>query len=458
MTDPVTQLEQTIEARKLLPPRSAALIAVSGGVDSMVLLHLLAQLAPAKKWRLSVAHFNHRLRGRSSDADEKLVRRAARKLSLPCLVGSGDVKAHAAARGLSIEMAARDLRHEYLSRTARQQNISTIVTAHHLDDQVELFFLRLLRGAGPEGLTGMKWKGTSFLDNRIRMVRPLLGQTKTELYTYARKTGIAFREDATNQSVDFLRNRIRRELLPLLSRRYQPGLTKTTARLMDLLSAESEFVEDTAHTWLRKRHPSFSKLPLALQRRVLQMQIFELGHTADFDLIERLRGKPETPVSLGPRFSLSRDKHGTLRLIESGRVQFQNNHRVLKLRGTSGSAGFGGLSLGWRIKSFKNGNAKPPSRRASSECFDAKKVGSKVVLRHWQPGDVFRPIGMVGTVKLQDLFSNLKIPRARRHKLVVATTAQGELFWVEDMRIAEEFKILPTTRHGLEWRWKRILQ
>src|SRR5208337_2330462 len=150
----------------------------SGGVDSMVLLHALHRLAKQHGWQLTVAHFNHRLRGRASDADENLVRRTAAAMKLAVVAGRADVKAFARKSKLSIEMAARKLRHEFLAREARKRKIRIVALAHHADDQVELFFLRLLRGTGGEGLAGMKWRSPLSADPRLTLVRPLLDVTK----------------------------------------------------------------------------------------------------------------------------------------------------------------------------------------------------------------------------------------------------------------------------------------
>lgn len=153
--------ENEIRRHNLFSRGQKILVAVSGGADSMLLLHLLNSLAAKNRWRISVVHFNHRLRGRASDGDEQLVRQVARKLRWPFFTGGADVKKFAAQSKISIEMAARKLRHEFFARVALAQKISTLALAHHADDQVELFFLRLLRGAGGAGLAGMKRRSPS---------------------------------------------------------------------------------------------------------------------------------------------------------------------------------------------------------------------------------------------------------------------------------------------------------
>ena len=218
----------------------------------MVLLHVLHELAEKHSWKLTVAHFNHQLRGRSSDADERLVRRTAEQLKLPFVCGRADVRKFARAEKVSIEMAARKLRHDFFARAALARSISTVALAHHADDQLELFFLRLLRGSGGEGLGGMKWKNASPSDKRIELVRPLLGQTKAALRVFAKGYGINFREDATNRELDFQRNQIRHKLSPLL-RKCQPGFEKTVLRSAELIRAEAEFAMDIAREWLRRK-------------------------------------------------------------------------------------------------------------------------------------------------------------------------------------------------------------
>jgi tRNA(Ile)-lysidine synthase len=513
------QVEETTRQHRLLGAGARILVAVSGGVDSMVLLHVLHELAPRHQWRLTLAHFNHQLRGQASRADEALARRAARRLGWPFVAGRGAIKSQAAAQGLSIEMAARQSRHKFLAGAARRLSIGAVALAHHLDDQTELFFLRLFRGAGCEGLAGMKPLSPSPADPRVRLVRPLLEVDKAALYAFARERGIPFREDASNASLDMPRNRLRRELLPLLRRHYQPALPRVVGRAMNLLRESADCVAAQARAWLRahvppsasgakgaplccengERQPSpqpspvgreresgtprgsfswmvendvhadshrmgegrgegpvptpFEALHPAIQRVVLQIQLHQAGIGTDHDLIAQLLQKPGAPVSVGPERCVRRDREGRVSLLRPPRTSFQHARVELNLEPPHQRANFAGLAVSWQ---FKRGLILPP-RHAGQECFDADKVGAKVILRHWQPGDRFHPIRMPKPVKLQDWFTNRKVPRARRRELVLAATARGEIFWVEGERMAEPFKVTSATRRQLRWRWRRVL-
>jgi len=448
--------------------RQKILIAVSGGLDSVVLLHTLKALAGARRWELVVAHFNHRLRGRESDADEAFVRKIAATMKLPAFTGRADVQQIAVVEKMSIEMGARRLRHEFLAHTARLHGINTIALAHHADDQVELFFLRLLRGAGGSGLGGMQWRSPSPVDNRISLVRPLLDLSRVALEEFAHGHRIHYREDASNRSLDYLRNRIRHELLPLLRRNYQAGLNKTVLRTMEIAGAESNLVTDLAREWLECRgfwqgkkkrgaqppfeKASFNELPGGIQRQVLKLQIIELGFIPDFELIESIRLSPAKSVTVGPNDCLSRDSRGRVSRHRLSAPTFDSQTVNMELS-EPGQIVFDGVKLNWRVgKSPKR--FRRPGRAAGREFFDADKVGEHIMLRHWRAGDRFHPIGLSRAVKLQDLFTNTKVSRDRRHQLIVAEARNG-IFWVEGLRISENFKLTPETERVLTWRWRR---
>jgi tRNA(Ile)-lysidine synthase len=454
-TDLPERVSLAIAEHRLLRPAQPLLVAVSGGLDSMVLLRVLHGLSERHGWRLAVAHLNHQLRGRSSLADEQLVRRAAKQLGLAAIVERAHIRQFARANGLSIEMAARKVRHDFLARTALQMQIPTVALAHHAEDQVELFFLRLLRGSGSDGLAGMKWSNPSPADPQIELVRPLLGETKAALRAHAAGCAIRFRDDATNAALDIQRNRIRNELLPLLRRKYQPALDKAVLRCIDLVSAEAQCVSMAAADWLaRKDARRFDSLAIALQRRCVQMQLLQLGITAGFDLIEQLRMEANRPVCVAPEVAVFRDDQGIVRLRPPPIAAFSQESLLMDLSASAGTTVFGNVEVRWRMEPKRG---LPPARRSpQTEFFDADKVGSAVTLRHWRPGDRFQPIGMERPVKLQDLFTNQKVPRARRGQLVLGATSTGEIFWVEGLRMSERFKLTKSSIRRLQWRWQRL--
>jgi tRNA(Ile)-lysidine synthase len=453
-----------IRSRKLPSKGQRLIVAVSGGVDSLVLLHMVHRLAATNRWQITVAHLNHRLRGHSSNADERLVRQTARQLNLPVVVGMADVRRFARDHKISVEMAARKLRHDFLARTAVRLKIPVIALAHHADDQVELFFLRLLRGSGGEGLSGMKWTNPSPGNSKIALIRPLLDQPKSALLEYAAANKIRFREDATNASRDILRNRIRHELLPLLRKKYQPALNQTILRVMDIVGVEADFVSDSVSQSLavkpgqsRNGPERFDALPIALQRRRLHLQLIKHSIPPSYELIEGLRQHPNHPISIpnlkGSTFLL-RDSAGLIQLHTASTSEFPTHSVPVGLTRKEGAFEFEGVHIKWRRVPGKF--LGPPKRQTGSEQFDAGRIGGRILVRHWHPGDRFQPIGMKSPIKLQDLFTNAKIKRAERHRLVVAVAADGGIFWVEGLRISERYKLAKSTIRRLHWRWRRL--
>jgi len=449
-------VNDAIVARRLLRRGERIVLAVSGGVDSIVLLQVLHSLASEFGWKLSVAHFNHQLRGRASDADERLVRAAARKLKLPCDVGRAKVCEHAQREGVSVEMAARELRHAFLARCARKHRTRVVVLAQHANDQVELFVMRLFRGAGGQGLSGMKWTSVSPADKQVKLVRPLLDIWKDQLVAFAKSSKLAYREDASNASVEFERNWVRSELLPQIVRRH-PAVLRTLRRSMILIQDEAEWVGGLAEDWLRGAGGrEFVSLPVALQRRVIQLQLIKLGVDPDFAWIELLRGNPGRPISISPGNQIQCDSTGMVSWAPEAKARFSGTRECITLPGAGLAQGgviFGGIEGRWKLR--RPSKLASVKRRLGVEVFDADQIGQVIEFCHWQPGDRFQPIGMATAVKLQDWFTNRKIPMGQRHRLVLAKTERGELFWVEGERIGEVAKVTPTTRRVLEWRWKR---
>jgi tRNA(Ile)-lysidine synthase len=382
------------------------------------------------------------------------VSKVASQLALPIQIGRGDVKDFARKKAVSIEMAARELRHSFLAKTARRLNCSVVALAHHADDQVELFVLRLLRGAGSEGLAGMKWASVSPADGRVRIIRPMLDVTRKAVIQFAREKHIRYREDASNASVDFLRNRVRHEVLPLLRRCFQPAVDSTILRVMDIVGADAELANGFALAWLASPSAGlFAKQPVGLQRRILQLQLREQNISINFELIEALRKSTGQAVTVSPGLRVQCDAAGRVTRVREKNDGFRRARLKVQLRGPSGLSEFAGAEISWS-KVVRRGTAL--GRRVQNrEIFDADRIGAHIVLRHWRAGDRFQPVGMATAVKLQDWFTNRKIPREQRRKRIVAEAAQGEIFWVEGERIGERFKLTSDTHQRLVWHWQR---
>jgi tRNA(Ile)-lysidine synthase len=291
------------------PLNGRYLIGVSGGRDSIALLHYLTK---ADYKNLVVCHLNHQLRGRSSNADARFVEKLAAKYDLKAEIGSANVRALASKRKTSIETAAREARYKFFAETARRRKCKTIFLAHHADDLVETFLINLFRGAGTAGLSGMRENSTRRIDDiNLAIVRPFLGVWRKEIDIYVRRCRIKFREDASNKNLNPLRNRIRHRIIPylekILGRNIRPAIWRAAA-----IAGEEE-------DWMDGQLPDASDvelsvaklrtLPVALQRRAIfkwlkAQSISEVG----FDLVERVRSLLD-PAAGPAKSNLTESRH-----------------------------------------------------------------------------------------------------------------------------------------------------
>ncbi len=444
-----------IQQHKLIEPGETIVVGVSGGVDSVVLLFILNRLSSELKTNLVVAHFNHCLRGDESDKDEYFVKELASKLNLPFKSEQGDVRLLVEKEKLSIEMAARRLRHLFLARAAKEYKAKKIALAHQSDDQIELFFLRLIRGSGSEGLSGMKPISLSPVDAELLIIRPFLKLWKRELLKYAQEKYLDYQEDSTNVSGDFLRNKIRNELVPLLKIEYQHSLEKIISRELDIMSAESDYILNQAKEWIARRTIPFALLHPAIQRKSVQLQLISLGIQPYFELVERLRLKPNSVVAINSETLITVDDSGLLKTLKPQCYFSDSKQLQVVLEGCKGVIEFDGIKFKWEVLPFNSKNDLLSKKKENVEFFDFDRVGKIIILRHWKKGDRFHPIGFTSEQKLQDLFVNNKIPKQDRHTLVIAEAEDGEIFWIEGVRISENYKITDSTKVILKWEWER---
>lgn len=275
----LSDFEKKLCSQKLIFPKDKILIACSGGPDSVALVHLLAGLRKQWKLKAGVLHFDHQLRGRASRRDAGFVRKLAKKQKLRFYGGSAPVKKLADAQALSLEEAARRLRYDFFCKTARRHNYQKVVTAHTQNDQAETILMRMIQGTGLRGLCGIRPR---VLLQGVTFVRPLLSFSKARVQAFLIENRISSRHDASNDSLRFVRNKIRKKILPILERELNPKAIEALSRIPAALSAESEALDIfEARAWgrvLKKkrkgrvdfRRQAFLELPEALQFRMLE--------------------------------------------------------------------------------------------------------------------------------------------------------------------------------------------
>jgi len=446
-----TKLRREIEKHHLVSHGETLVVAVSGGADSVALLHALLRLTEGWQVTLHVAHLNHLLRGEEGAADADFVRRLADSYQLQWTVESLDVAAWQRQTGLGLEEAARQARYSFLRRTAEEVGAAGILTAHHRDDQAETVLLHLLRGSGPEGLAGMAPR-----EGDLR--RPFLTVSKAEILAYCRESSLPYRTDASNLLPLVRRNQLRLHLLPSLAE-YNPRIAAALGKAAEICRAENDLLAELAgkaYADLSRRRAAdvclemtgLDQLPLALQRRVLRLAYDQLA---------------------GTQGGLSFEQTEALRFLGSGKIlSLPGGIRASRIYGemtlgpipayagdeASGSADCSQLKA-WPLA--VPGRTEIPAlglavtcqivdRRAAESAagpmtafFSLAAASLPLTVRSRLPGDRFRPLGMAGEKKLKAYFIDAKIPRPERGRIPLLL-AGSRIIWLVGCRLAADLQ------------------
>ncbi len=450
------KFEQTIGRFNMLQKGDKVIVACSGGPDSMVLLHLLNQIKGKYDLKLIVAHVNHKLRGQESDEDERFVKKLAQYLRLAFYTRSFDVVRIARKKKLSIEEAAREVRYQHLNKLALRLKATKIALGHNADDQAETVLMRLIRGAGALGLTGMSIV-------RGKIIRPLLQIKREEIEKFLKEQNLDFRIDSSNLRQDYLRNRIRLELLPHLKRNYNPKIIDTLNRTASILSAQEDYLEKeilkefgkVAKAQKEKISLDLDKLfsyDIFLQREILRL-VFERsgggGFKASFNLVERVLSLAQQKKT-GRRVFLNKDVLAEIsaRHLNFYKVKKTEKDQPLIFPGIVEFRRFG-IRLDSEVIKRKNLKEKPYSKDEMTAFLDWDKLKPPFILRNSKSSDRFRPLGMEGTKSLKDFLTDLKVPRYEKERVRVLTS-RGKIVWVLGYRIGDEFKVRKTTGNILK--------
>jgi len=406
---------------------SKLLLAVSGGVDSVVMAHLCA----SAKLDFSIAHCNFNLRGEESDGDEKFVVDLADSLEVEVYTESFDTLSFAENHKISVQMAARDLRYEWFSELSNLIQFDYVLTAHHANDNLETFLINLIRGTGPEGLSGIK-------NERDQIIRPLLSFTRAQIEAYARKKQYKWREDSSNASDKYMRNKIRNQIVPAMEEinpQLLDGLAKTQQHLQESLDLVEDYISLLYPKLIQKDTYGYAINIDFLQRLPNQKQIlyqllksFGFSEWNDvYDLLEAQSGK----MVLSESHRLIKDRERLLLTEHNDQIE-HNEYHLDKEESLVMIPGLGTFHM----------NEVDKMEQTSKSCIyvSEDKLKFPLTIRKWRKGDYFHPFGMKGKKKLSDFFKDEKFSLPEKEHTWILCS-EGEIVWIINHRADNRFAV-----------------
>ena len=462
----VRAVEAFVDEQQLLTAGQAVLVAVSGGSDSVALLAVLRQLSagPARRWKLSVAHLNHRLRP-GAGADAAFVADLAHRWRLPCVVEAIDVAAAAAESAMSIETAARAVRYEFLARAARRLGATAVATGHHADDNVETILQRIVRGTHLRGLRGIPAEREMADAPGIRIIRPLLTVRREQIEQFCLHRGLTWRTDPTNADTVHGRNFIRHELLPLMRDRINPRVDEALLRLAGAVGDTEDHLAKAGRQLLGRARRAgndpdrlvlgaarLAEAPTVQRCYALRAALEELdaplgdlsaGQLAD--LASLPAEAPPSAITLPGNILARREADELILQPAPGAVETPNWHIHLPV-GSAVTLPDGRTVRCEEIPFDPAGFAEHRARpRGGAEWLDADYVRGRLTLRPRRDGDAFVPLGAPGRQTVSDFLTNSKLSIARRREVFVVADEQGVIY-VGPLRTADHTRIRESTR------------
>ncbi|MBS0014348.1 MAG: tRNA lysidine(34) synthetase TilS [Desulfobacterales bacterium] len=467
----VRQVKDTLDFYSMLAPGQSVLIGFSGGADSTALLYALFALAGQNDWHLGIAHVHHGLREKNADLDADFTAALARSMDLPYYMVKADVRERSRREKISLEEAGRKARYAFFLDIAKTCGYDKIAVGHQKDDTAEQVMLNLLRGSGPEGLTGIS-------PVRGRIIRPLIRVAHNEIETFLQEKHIAWREDDSNKDNRFTRNRIRNRLLPELQS-YNPQISETLWRLANVMQAENnwlnEIVTPVFEQTVLEQGPGYVVLcaetladqSRAAARRLVRLAIRQIKGSLrriGWKHVEQILSAPEKGSTRnrqfhlpgrirvfcdGKRLVLTREKKSLRSVSLSGR-QYETNDFTYRLdAGELGSAGacirIAETGAQIRFECITNdGDIRALKNNGKTARMDLDKVRFPLTIRNARPGDRFVPLGMQGRMKIKDFLINNKINRRERSRIPIVQSPEG-IVWVGGLRIDESVKVTEQT-------------
>lgn len=445
----VARFREFVAHHGLFEHDDRVLLAVSGGVDSMVLMRLMVDAG----YRFAVAHCNFQLRGAESDGDECLVEQEAARLGVEYYSTRFDTEGVMAETGESMEMAARRLRYAWFEELCDKHGYSVVAVAHHLDDSIETCFINMLRGTGLRGLTGISVRNK-------RVVRPLLFATRDEILSFAKANNIAFREDSSNSSTKYLRNRIRHEVVPMM-REINPQYTSVMRRNIAMLDQAQQYIDasiariksDALHSLGDGCKLDINAIDASLPRSFVIYEILNSEFGFKGDVVDDICAALDGGVS-GRRFYASQ----MVAVVDRGCVIITPKDRSAARCDTllieeEGSYEYGGLMLNFEYLDISR--VETLDQGANVALLDANKITYPLQVRAWRAGDSFMPFGMHGRKKISDFLVDSKVSIVDKQRQMLLLS-DSDVVWVVGRRIDNRFAITKKTERVLRVSINRI--
>jgi len=434
------RFQQHIQKNFPFLSESKLLIATSGGLDSVVLTHLLSKLG----YSIGLAHVNFQLREDDSNKDEAFVKTLGKQLSIPVFTFLSDTNSYIKQHKMSVQMAAREIRYKWFKKLLIEKEYDYVLTAHHLDDSIETFFINLSRSAGLEGLTGIP-------DKNNKIIRPLLPFSRNEIYTYAQQNEISWREDISNATTHYLRNKIRHKLLPTL-KEINPDFDKvfatTQSHLKESQALVQDYISQIKFNICEERnnlmYMSLQKLKtIPNQKAVLYELLKSYNFTEWNDIFMLIDAQTGKQVFSKSHYLLKDRGFLVLGVIEK---EISTGQKVLEIDDE-----FEIRNLRFKItKIVRNKSLDFKSSDSNEVYFDLLKMKFPLFVRKWRKGDYFYPLGMKGKMKLSNFYINQKISILEKEKIWLLCDVHDQIIWVIGKRLDNRFRITDTTTEILK--------
>ncbi len=439
-------LRDYIQKTGMISTGERIIVAVSGGIDSMVLLDVLNAVRSEFSLTLAIGHCNHQLRGNESDEDEAFVRSTAQRYGIECYIEQTNTAKIADTEKKSLQETARELRYAFLQKLRSSSGFNVIATAHHADDNTETMLFNMFRGAGVQGLSGIP-----AMRKDACIIRPLLFATRNDIASYAQEQDIQFREDSSNANPEYTRNYLRHTLIPSIREHINPNLTATLQRTSELFNQLEEYIEEESKKVVgtvviaeSKEEiildlGKFHSLQIFLQEYLLQQFAKRIAvGEIDFGSVKMLhrlsRGATGSSLTLGNTVSVYKDRDRLIMTTIRPAGRYEHPIELNKRHE------FNTFSFESTTVDHADMTGNP-----SVEYIDSSFLGKNLMLRSWQEGDWFIPLGMSTKKKISDFFIDAKVPVFEKNSIPLLVS-DDQIVWVCGKRLDNRFKVTPSTR------------